>query len=366
MASVPELSVIVSTFERPGHLERCLASLGRQVGVEGRFEVIVTDDGSTDHTAEVVEQFAKQAPFAVRFVTQPHEGFQPGRARNNGVRASSAPYLVFTDGDCVLPPDYLQQHLAARRPGAAYCGDAVWLSEAASRDVTLAAIRSGKFLQAVSSAAHRRLRWRAFKSLAYQTLGHSHKPRTVACNMAVYRADFVAINGFDESFVGWGCEDDDVGIRLRRSGVRVRTSLHRTHAIHIWHPRHPTRSTKWTDGLNVQRLASKRLVRCVHGLVERDPADLSVRVVNHKCRWYHMAWPKGAGGQSRKECEVEIMVLPGAGAFSTHAELRVVVSETDDVPAEFARESDFILKLDPRELSADSLRQHVHRAVRAA
>lgn len=367
MASVPELSVIVSTFERPGHLERCLASLGRQTGVDGRFEVIVTDDGSADHTAEIVEQFARQAPFPVRFVTQPHDDYRLSRARNNGVRAASGTYLLFTDGDCVFPADHLQQHLAVRTPGFAYGGDAVWLSEAASRGVTLAAIRSGALMKVVTPAMRRRLKWRAYKSLAYQALRHPSKPRMVGCNIAVHRADLEAVNGFDESFVGWGCEDDDFAGRLRRSGVKVRSILHRTHAIHMWHPRHPSRGAKWSDGPNAHRLkASKRLVRCVHGLVERDPADLSVRVVNHKCRWYHMAWPKGAGGKSRKPCEVEVMVLPGSGAFSPHAELRVVVAETDDVPAEFARDSDVILKLDPRELCADSLRQHVHRAVRAA
>ncbi len=40
-----EIAVVVSTFERLGHLRRCLASLAAQRGVEGRFEVVVTDDG---------------------------------------------------------------------------------------------------------------------------------------------------------------------------------------------------------------------------------------------------------------------------------------------------------------------------------
>ena len=235
-------------------------------------------------------------------------------ARNNGVRASSAPYLLFTDGDCVFPADHLQQHLAVRKLGVAYGGDAVWLSEAASRGVTLATIRSGALMKVVTPAMRRRLQWRAYKSLAYQALRHPSKPRMVGCNMAVHCADLEAINGFDESFVGWGCEDDDFAGRLRRSGVQVRSILHRTHAIHIWHPRHPSRGAKWADSPNAHRLqASKRLVRCVHGLVERDPADLTVRVVNHKCRWFHMAWPKGSGGKSRQPCEVEVMVLPGSG-----------------------------------------------------
>ena len=49
-----QIAVIVSTFERPGHLERCLASLEAQRGVDGNFEVVVTDDGSRDDTLRPV------------------------------------------------------------------------------------------------------------------------------------------------------------------------------------------------------------------------------------------------------------------------------------------------------------------------
>ena len=70
---VAEIAVIVSTFERPGHLERCLASLVGQRGAEGRFEVVVTDDGSRDETLRLLAAAVGRLPFPCRFTTHAHE-----------------------------------------------------------------------------------------------------------------------------------------------------------------------------------------------------------------------------------------------------------------------------------------------------
>ena len=59
-----ELSVILTTYERPRHLERSLASLAVQKGMAGRFEVVVVDDGSKDRTHDVVHRFARTVDFS--------------------------------------------------------------------------------------------------------------------------------------------------------------------------------------------------------------------------------------------------------------------------------------------------------------
>ena len=118
-----DIAVIISTFERPAHLARCLASLEAQEGVDGRFEVVVTDDGSRDDTLRLVSTTARRVDFPLTFTTHDHDGFRLARCRNEGVAASSAPYLLFTDGDCLLPRDHLRLHLAARRRSVVVGGD---------------------------------------------------------------------------------------------------------------------------------------------------------------------------------------------------------------------------------------------------
>ncbi len=70
--STPDIAVLVSSFERPQHLLRVLHSIVQQVGVDGQFEVVVTDDGSTDETPDIVREFAASAAFPVGFTTHLH------------------------------------------------------------------------------------------------------------------------------------------------------------------------------------------------------------------------------------------------------------------------------------------------------
>ena len=64
-----EIAVVVSTFERPGLLTRCLASLAAQRGVEGRFEVVVTDDGSQDETRRLRADAIRSLPYPLSLLT---------------------------------------------------------------------------------------------------------------------------------------------------------------------------------------------------------------------------------------------------------------------------------------------------------
>ena len=81
------------------------------------MELVVTDDGSTDETPGIVRDFAERANFPVQFTTHPHTTFQLARCRNEGVRASPRTYLLFLDGDCILPADHVSTHLARRKRG---------------------------------------------------------------------------------------------------------------------------------------------------------------------------------------------------------------------------------------------------------
>jgi glycosyltransferase involved in cell wall biosynthesis len=120
--SARDIALIVNTYQKPRHLALVLASIAAQTGIDGRFEVIISDDGSTDGTAALVHDFAAQARFPVRFTSQPHDGFRLARTRNAGARLSASDYLLFLDGDCILPRDHVAAYLERRRPGQALLG----------------------------------------------------------------------------------------------------------------------------------------------------------------------------------------------------------------------------------------------------
>jgi GT2 family glycosyltransferase len=272
MAFRPQIAVILSTYQRPDHLYRSLHSLALQLGVDGQYEVVVTDDGSTDHTEDVVRSFAESANFPVTFTTHEHRGFHLVLCRNQGVLASRAPYLLFSDADCIFPPNHLFQHLKVRRPGIAWSGDCLHLDERSTLRVDDRVIASGEYLGWIPHNERQRIQRRWIKDQLYQAIGHPKKPKLTGSNIAVWREDFQRINGFDERFVGWGCEDDDLADRLRASGVRIASILGSTHVFHMWHPPDPSRPKKWSDGTNVDKLLRQdKPTRCVVGLSEHKP-----------------------------------------------------------------------------------------------
>lgn len=280
-----EISVILTTYQRPAHLERSLLSLAHQRGMDGKYEVIVADDGSADRTESIVREFQRTAKFPLHWVTHPHDGFRVSLCRNDGVRAASSPYFLFTDSDCIFPAYHLQKHVQARRPRIVRAGDCIRLDEATTACVDSQAIISGAFNSWAPADERKRLFKIRLKSQYYRWLRHPKKPKLTGYNIGISREDLEAVNGFDEAFVGWGCEDDDIAFRVRKAGCRVASALAWTHGFHLWHPSEPSRPAKWTDGINVRRLDDvDRPICCQHGLVTLPPEKLSLPTATRTAR----------------------------------------------------------------------------------
>ena len=60
----------------------------------------------------------------------------------------------------------------------------------------------------------------------------------MTCNLSAWRGDLLQINGFDESYSGWGLEDSDLVIRLLRSGVNHKSARFAAPVLHLWHGNH--------------------------------------------------------------------------------------------------------------------------------
>jgi GT2 family glycosyltransferase len=308
MPSQLELSVIITTYQRPKHLERSLASLALQRGVEGLFEVVVADDGSQDRTHDVVHQFARSADFPVKLTTHPHLDYRVAMCRNDGARASCGQYLLFSDGDCVFPPEHLATHLRLRKPGVVMAGNSYRLTRQATERIDLAGIAAGAFEDFVTPAERRRLFRLWLKNKYYQLVAHPSKPKLNACDFGIWREDYERVNGFDEGFVGWGCEDDDLGKRLRRAGVRVETILRHTHVYHLWHPLDPTHPGVWREGANVGRLLSQRPIRCQRGLVHDEQPE---GMLPSPAKILHFRIPRPAARLSRRGAEIAEIAVTG-------------------------------------------------------
>lgn len=109
----PRVSVIVPTYNRADELRRCLDSLVSQT-IED-FEVVVCDDGSTDNTSKVVNDYTSLLDITYSFA----ENFGgPARPRNRGIRLARAAYIAFLDSDDWWTPNKLARSLGCLEAGA--------------------------------------------------------------------------------------------------------------------------------------------------------------------------------------------------------------------------------------------------------
>lgn len=154
---------------------------------------------------------------------------------------SSGPYCVFLDGDCIARPDFVAAHRSLAEPGWFVTGNRLLLSQ----DMTSAVLGEGLQPERWSFAAWiaRRVRGQVNRllPLLHLPLGPFRKlqPRAWlgarSCNMAIWRRDLDAVDGFDAAYDGWGREDSDLLVRLIHAGIHRKNGTFATGVIHLWH-----------------------------------------------------------------------------------------------------------------------------------
>lgn len=117
MFSRPQVSIIIPVYNMQDELPKCLESVVCQTFTD--YEVLVINDGSTDNTAQIIQNFKEQHPHFM-CLTQPNQGV--AAARNAGLLRAEGTYVCFLDGDDFLEPHFLQRMVsAAQKTGAEVC-----------------------------------------------------------------------------------------------------------------------------------------------------------------------------------------------------------------------------------------------------
>ncbi|MGH2399680.1 MAG: glycosyltransferase family 2 protein, partial [bacterium] len=200
---MPDVSVVIPTYNQSALLGECLRSLAGQTLARDRYEVLVVDDGSTDATPEVIRRAGAHA----RGMRLPANRGRSA-ARNAGVDQARAELIVFIDSDIIVRPDFLSRHVETHErygPGILSRGPVIQIPD-------------------VGAASRTRVP-RLAASPAYLD----------TANAGVRRATMRQVGMFDEKFPGYGWEDFELGMRLRRLGVR-RVFAPEAVAFHIQPP----------------------------------------------------------------------------------------------------------------------------------
>lgn len=241
-SAAPRASLVIAVYRRDDFLRLVLESLARQSVAD--FEVLVADDGSGPEIPRAIDEFRGRLAFPVQHVWHPDEGFRKTRIANLAVARASSPYLIFVDGDCICQRHFVRAHLAARAPRLVLSGRRVMLSEARSARVTLADVSSGALERPwnlVGGCDEGTFR-RAFRLPWLDAMGRTFRRRNyhiLGANFSLHADDFRAVNGYDESIVGRGLEDDNLANRLKLSGRRIASLGHSALQYHLFHRSKP-------------------------------------------------------------------------------------------------------------------------------
>nr|WP_229491798.1 glycosyltransferase family 2 protein [Massilia sp. HP4] len=230
---------MITTYNRPDALEAVVEACFLQD--DKNFEIIIADDGSTANTRDCIERLAARSPVPLKHVWQPDDGFRAAMARNRGTLAATGDYIIFLDGDCVPQRDFIRRHRALAQPGFLVSGSRILLSQRLTERVLrehidVAGMKVGERLRHrlagdMNKVIQTMLRWpdlgRVRRKFSWR--------RIKSCNLAVWKSDLVKVNGFDESFTGWGHEDSDLVVRLFHAGVLRKDGALATEVLHLWH-----------------------------------------------------------------------------------------------------------------------------------
>ncbi len=181
MSSFPSVSVIIPAYNAAGHIEATLESVLCQTVPAS--EVLVVDDGSKDHTADLAERF----PLPVRVLRKSNGG--PASARNLGARESHGEWLAFLDAD-----------------------DA-WLPEKLERQLPLCSDPKVGLIHSTPPA------WGTPERLTFSDLWERN--RIVNSTVLVRRQAFEAVGGLDEDRELIGVEDYNLWLRIAAGGWEV-------------------------------------------------------------------------------------------------------------------------------------------------
>jgi glycosyltransferase involved in cell wall biosynthesis len=230
----PTVALVISAYNQGDVLRKVL----RGVELQSRppDEVLVADDGSGAETRKLIDDWIGTTSIPTKHVWHPDDGFRKTIVLNRALAATGSDYVVFTDADCVPHRHFIADHARLAEPGYWVQGRRCFVQETSVPDFEPERVRLARWALAgrITGAA------KGVRLPVPLVFRDTKQRGIIGCNLACWRRDAEAINGFDEAYSGWGIgEDSDFGSRLYHLGLRRKFVYGHAVVFHLNHPMLP-------------------------------------------------------------------------------------------------------------------------------
>jgi glycosyltransferase involved in cell wall biosynthesis len=256
-----KVGLLISTYNWPEALELIFESILIQKKLPD--EILIADDGSGQSTKQLVQFFTSKLQIPVKHFWQEDKGFRKSKILNKAIANSEVDYIIQVDGDCILHPYFIVDHITHAAKNTYLYGSRVNIKEEFLTTVFTQKTIKFNILSKEIKNKTRTLHVPFLSNLYKSHLGISKKFR--GCNVSFWRKDFIDINGYNEEFEGWGKEDSDLAIRLGNLGVQAKRLRYAGIVYHLWHRIKSKESVDKNTSLEKKAFKLK-LVQCEKGV----------------------------------------------------------------------------------------------------
>jgi len=260
---MPEISLVVATYNWPAALEVCLLSIKHQVKLPA--EVIIADDGSSGATKLLIDRLRAEFPVPLIHIWQEDLGFRKALILNKAIKSAASEYIVQIDGDVILNKHFIADHASVAEKGYFVRGTRAHIHEDAVAQVCL---QKNINLSYFSPFLVHRFNALRLPQLAFLLEKKSKESSSVrGSNLAFWKSDFIRVNGYDNELTGWGHEDEELASRFIHIGVWKKAVKFKCIQYHLYHA--PTSYAQ--KPVHVEALSNtlqQKLQSCMNGLAQ--------------------------------------------------------------------------------------------------
>lgn len=255
-------TLLITTYNWTNALEIVLMSVENLTLMPD--EIIIADDGSTKETEDVIKKWQNKLKTPIIHSWQEDIGFRAAASRNKAIAKATGDYIIMIDGDLILHPNFIKEHIDHCKMNQFTIGTRVLLKEEYSKQLLVKknitfSIDSNNILANSKNIINNSF---LSKFFSYKTTSYK---QARSCNMACFKADLIKVNGFNEDFIGWGREDTELVVRLLNAKIIRKNIKFNTNVLHIFHQESARKMLPVND-LILEKTIIEKLIRCQNGL----------------------------------------------------------------------------------------------------